>query len=110
MSIYMLRREWVGFCVGLKRVFPCISLSFVVSFKFKLALAAPSTLKASTVHSEVLFSHSLLDHDKHIEAETLLCMNFVSNIFPNDPRRVCLDPMAEGSTIMQSTDVCFKMV
>ena len=93
-----------------KRVFPCISLSFVVSFKFKLAMAALLALKASPVHSEVLFAHGLLDHDEHIEAETRLCRNFVANILPTDRHHVCLDPMVEGRRIMQSIDVCFKMV
>ena len=93
-----------------KRVFPCISLSFVISFKFKLALAALLALRASPVRLEALFAHSLLDHDEHTEAETRLCRNFVANILPTDLRHVFLNPMVEGSWVMQSTDVCFKMV
>ena len=97
-------------CGFKKRVFPCISLSFIISFKFKLTLAALPALRASPVCSEALFAHSLLDHDDHIEAETNLCRNFVSNILPTDFHLVFLDPMAEGSRVMQSTDVFFKWI
>ena len=73
-------------------------------------MAALLALKASPVHSEVMFAHGLLDHDEHIEAETRLCRNFVAIILPTDLRRVFLDPMTEGSRVIQSTDVWFKMV
>ena len=91
-----------------KRVFPCISLSFVISFKIKLSLATPPTLRASPVCSKAFFSHSMLDRDEYIEAETLLCRNFVANILPIDLHHDFLDRMAGDSKIMQSTDVVLE--
>ena len=47
-------------------------------------------------------------NNRSSEVETRLCRNFVASILPIDLHRVCLDPMAEDSRVVQSTDVILK--